>query len=1038
MGSPDDGHGRGLEQAMIDTQAIEHLMQELYAAAGTDDVVAVLDQVEALWTDNGLVPSDAFSLYRQGFQILQDLTVDDSATAERLIVDQLLPICLSVPSDQDLQYEVSKCRDSLRAWLDQYPDPRHSEIRALVLDKLHDALSSDDSEAACFTIATIGYRRDDDIAALRAIAREHNGSDGDAALSTLVALGVPDVERATVLAAIHRRAMTRHGSLLLSAMYFLADPATIPVFEAWLDTIEGDGLDFPRALVLQALARIADRADGDSALQDRVWGVIQQDIEKRPDSSGQTVYYNPSIAPVCESPQAISSLLKMYSQNSDQTGLDTYHRHLLQLRLQECVRPRHLKAWASHEHDHRLLRTLHEDALANSEQMGLHRGVSGDIKVGAWDLLLRLRDGHILGHADEALARETSPSVRYEVCETIACFRLPSIPTIVREWVTSRYELTDPATREQGGYRGSAIDVVRGVGTRAAFDTLITAGLSIHDNAYRDVADALSELAVALARGGDASVAPTVLQAARDGKEPFQRAAASVALAALAAHGFLSTDMSGPIAALLADGERSAYERSMLLRALDIVEPVNLSGDGHDALSLWAHHDDDWLGWRSLEILAYRQLLQNDPELMRRQLGLEKKGGKWIVAPSAKLIRWGGLILGVLYRNAPTLFEGAVVDSLRSRDWGHVAQLLEQLRLFVQASETKRPPRPIADALLARLLEQQNAFSSETDLLAAVAEFIPDRLVTEIGDDAWTTWRAEARMALADALGEASNVGSETEGRGVHLLQALTRDAQYAVRRAAYRALSHVSRETLQVLCEVGAQAIRSDVRQRAAEGCVWLGDDDQSGHVAQRTLDALSEDREPSVRDTANRVRVERRERLWAAAYLNKVCEVNGVGIDVLDVWAYGQALVRVGDDATLRRLDYRVKDAQLPPHIRHWLGRIHKAVRQRWDKVTADWPEPWTMIEGRLDAGTGEIETTDGQRRSIPYVLWSRPARNLDEEIGSWGGIAEYMPSGHGEPLTLHFHNGEQRRIYVTHNVISNVGGGSADFDGDGPYPV
>lgn len=1023
---------------MIDTQAIEHLMQELYAAAGTDDVVAVLDQVEALWTDNGLVPSDAFSLYRQGFQILQDLTVDDSATAERLIVDQLLPICLSVPSDQDLQYEVSKCRDSLRAWLDQYPDPRHSEIRALVLDKLHDALSSDDSEAACFTIATIGYRRDDDIAALRAIAREHNGSDGDAALSTLVALGVPDVERATVLAAIHRRAMTRHGSLLLSAMYFLADPATIPVFEAWLDTIEGDGLDFPRALVLQALARIADRADGDSALQDRVWGVIQQDIEKRPDSSGQTVYYNPSIAPVCESPQAISSLLKMYSQNSDQTGLDTYHRHLLQLRLQECVRPRHLKAWASHEHDHRLLRTLHEDALANSEQMGLHRGVPGDIKVGAWDLLLRLRDGHILGHADEALARETSPSVRYEVCETIACFRLPSIPTIVREWVTSRYELTDPATREQGGYRGSAIDVVRGVGTRAAFDTLITAGLSIHDNAYRDVADALSELAVALARGGDASVAPTVLQAARDGKEPFQRAAASVALAALAAHGFLSTDMSGPIAALLADGERSAYERSMLLRALDIVEPVNLSGDGHDALSLWAHHDDDWLGWRSLEILAYRQLLQNDPELMRRQLGLEKKGDKWIVAPSAKPIRWGGLILGVLYRNAPTLFEGAVVDSLRSRDWGHVAQLLEQLRLFVQASETKRPPRPIADALLARLLEQQNAFSSETDLLAAVAEFIPDRLVTEIGDDAWTTWRAEARMALADALGEASNVGSETEGRGVHLLQALTRDAQYAVRRAAYRALSHVSRETLQVLCEVGAQAIRSDVRQRAAEGCVWLGDDDQSGHVAQRTLDALSEDREPSVRDTANRVRVERRERLWAAAYLNKVCEVNGVGIDVLDVWAYGQALVRVGDDATLRRLDYRVKDAQLPPHIRHWLGRIHKAVRQRWDKVTADWPEPWTMIEGRLDAGTGEIETTDGQRRSIPYVLWSRPARNLDEEIGSWGGIAEYMPSGHGEPLTLHFHNGEQRRIYVTHNVISNVGGGSADFDGDGPYPV
>jgi len=1022
---------------MIDTQAIEHLMQELYAAANTDDVVVVMDRVKILREDNELTSSDAFALYRQGFQILQDLTVDDSATAESLIIDRLLPICLSMPSDQDSQYEVSKCRDSFRAWLDQYPDPRHDEMRNLILDKLRDALSSDAMEAACFTIGTIGYRRDGDLTALRTIVREHNDPDGDVAISTLVALGVPDSDRATVLNAIHRRAESRHTSLLLSAMYFLADPLNISVFEAWLDTLQGDGPDFPRALVLQALARIADRADGDSALQDHMWSVIWKDIEKHSDSSEQTVYYNPSIAPMCESPQAISSLVDLYGQNSGQTGLDTYHRYLLQLRLQDCVRPRHLEAWSSHEYDRRVLLALREDALTNSEQTGLHRGVPGDLKVGAWDLLLRLRDGHILDHADEALAQETSPSVRYEICETLACFRLPSIPPVIREWVTSRYELTNPATREQGAYRGSAIDVVKGVGTREAFDILLAAGLSIHDNAYRDMADALSDLAVTLARDGNSSIAPAVLQTAGNGEEPFQRAAASVALAALAVEGLLSPAMSGPIAALLADGNRPVYERSMLLRALDIVEPSNLSGERHDALSLWAHHDDDWLGWRSLEILARRNLLQNDPELMHRRLGLEKKGDEWIFNPSSKPIRWAGLILGILYRNAPTPFEGAVAESLHSRDWGHVAQLLGQLRLFVQASATKRLPRTIADALLTRLLEQQNAFSGETDLFAVAAEFIPDRLVAELGDNVWTAWRSEARVALADALGETLLVASTMESRIVHLLQALTRDAQYAVRRAAYRALGHVSRKTLHVLCEVGAQAARGDVRQRAAEGCIWLGDDDLSGEVTRRTLNVLSTDREPSVRDTATRVRVERRERLWAAGYLDKVCDVDGVGVDVLDVWAYGQALMRVGDDVTLRRLEHRIKDAQLPPHVRHWLGRIHKAVCQRWDKVTADWPEPWTMIEGRLDAGTAEVETSDGTSRSIPYVLWSRPARNLDEETGSWGGIAEYMPTGNKGLLTLHFHNGQQRRIVVTSNVVSNGVGGSADFNGDGPYP-
>src|SRR5205823_731123 len=149
--------------------------------------------------------------------------------------------------------------------------------------------------------------------------------------------------------------------------------------------------------------------------------IIQDDIENHLSSSGQSIYFNSSIAPVCGSPRVVSFLLGLYGQD----GVDDYRRYLLGLRLQDCVRPRHLEGWESYQHDGRLSPALHREALTNSEQRGLYRGVPGDLKGAAWDLLLRLHDGHILSQADEALTHETSPSVRYDICETLACFRLP-------------------------------------------------------------------------------------------------------------------------------------------------------------------------------------------------------------------------------------------------------------------------------------------------------------------------------------------------------------------------------------------------------------------------------------------------------------------------------------------------------------------------------------------------------------------------------------------------------------------------------------
>jgi len=1028
---------------MIDTRAVEHLIRELYTAPDTDGVLAVMDRIGALERNHELTPVDAFSLYRHGFQALQDLTLDDSAAAERILIDRLLPLCLHTTSDPDVQYEVSTCRDRLSSWIEQYPDLQRQALLQLVLDWLRPVLESDVIETACYTIATIGFRRDDIVAALKGIVARHEGDRGDVALTTLIGLGVPDAERGDALGELHRRAADHQTDRLLSALWTLADPASLPTLHLWLQQDEQAHKvehDFPTEMILQAIAAIADNADtssGDSReIQDRVWALLETALGTHMDSFGRSVYMNGGLAPACESPGVIPFLLGLRAADDGATALAAYHRYLLGLRLLDCVRPRHLEGWSSKDDRVAQSSTLYRDAMVDSGEGGLSPSMPGTLKVNAWHLLLNLQDHGALASVEEALAQETSPVVRYEVCELLACFRYDVLPPVVRGWVTSRYELTDPDTRDQGAFRSNAIDVVHSAASLEAFDTLLNSGLSIRGDAYRDVATALGDIAVTLTYAGDWSITPRLIRVVLDEGELFRRVPAAAALLALAAERLSPQELAEELEPALLDERRLPYERSLLLRAM---EPrTGAMSDARVAqLTDWARDRDDWLGWRSLEILAERGLLATLPHLMHSTLGLVYKDGEWEIDSAVKPIAWAGVILGLLYLQSPSLFDGAVAGFLLEKDWAQATQLLDHVqRAQTTAHDLILTPH-VADALIVRLYRQQNAFSGETDLIAVALRLLPDRLVTEMTDRAWANWRPEARVALADALGEAAYSQPEATDRAVRTLQSLARDAHYAVRRAAYRGMACLSPQTLQALCEPGSKAPHRDVRQRAAEACVWLSDASEQHDLFLRVFRALKADTEPSVREVATRAREERRERLWARAYVDCVRAVAGArtdNADVLQAWAYGEALTRVGDDTTIRELRRHSADSHLPPHVRHWLRYIAKNVRKRWDDVTKKWPDPWTMIEGRLDAGQGEIELPDGGRQPIPYVLWSQPAQNLDAESGAWGGIAEYVPMGLPDVVTLYLHNGEQRPIII--NTVNSSG--SAEFTGNGPYPL
>jgi hypothetical protein len=153
-----------------------------------------------------------------------------------------------------------------------------------------------------------------------------------------------------------------------------------------------------------------------------------------------------------------------------------------------------------------------------------------------------------------------------------------------------------------------------------------------------------------------------------------------------------------------------------------------------------------------------------------------------------------------------------------------------------------------------------------------------------------------------------------------------------------------------------------------------------------------------------------------------------------LLTAWKYGQALERVGDDEALERLEER-RRGDLPAGVRHWLGRLIKKLRARWDKVTKDWPEPWFSQRGHLERVDAWIGDDEAKAKRVSCWLWQVPATDL-VDFGVWGGwcVEESLPIA---MLTLRVSGRRQATILVTQATWGPWGKGPTYFKGTGPYP-
>jgi hypothetical protein len=1000
-------------------------------AASLRQVFPEILRIEEDWIEG----DDLDELRLQAFEALTGFTDQEKEVAQDSLFNDLLPLCLRTRDEWKNPGAARQYDEILKFWLTRFPTSASFITRHALLARLIAALDGPTAERACRLIGMIGYRDEMAFGRLCDLARAGANAIPDVALHVLSVLGVPPSWHTEVVQLwLERAAAVPWSHDLIGAAKQLAAKEILDfVFARWLTR---DNLSRPDAarnllshLALAIPAAITEQFPTDAALQDRVWDHLRALEVAAPDLFLQRILSSTQIAHGCDSPGVVRYYLSTLAGKPQA-------RDLAYFRLEECDRPRQLLGWQENP-SQEAVRIMLEDAGAATEMAGSFMTQDLRRKLCAWQTLLCMGRGETLGAGGTAIAHERNGHAIGAVLDLVACFKLDPVPPRIRDLIAGEFGDIASEESERVSSHIGAIAVARSSGSLSGFEALLGFNLIRQGGVLISLLDGLTDTAAALIQAGDASAVERLWQAAAPGQPEHRRAAAAAALGRLLRRNLLGPFPVDRVTELAEDESLDPFARRELLESLGHLPAgealPQIEGTLRHALDYRPRgnaetHEADFRPV-ALAALARLGLLASQPDILQQHLGLRHEGHTWVwerlpALPGA----W--IVVGILYTKEPDEFALPVADLLRNGNWTVVVQLAPLLR-----AGPRPTPEPIVGAVLERIRHALPEIG-EPDLIPLLAELAPNLLASE----SWSGmlgWPPQVRAVLAEAL--ARHPSPDDLDRRMNLLLVLMGDGQYGVRRAAFKAAARLSPDRLRSVCTAWSLLTESsvqpaerpyalDMRSRAAEAAAWLESFPIEGPIAD-----LASDPEPEVRATFARCRRERQERDWARVYVRNVlaaCE----DASVLKAWKYGRALERVGDDETLERLEEQ-RRGELAPGVRHWLGRIIKKLRTRWDEVTRGWPEPWFARRGRLERVDAMVGDDEAKPKRVSCWLWQVPATDLSS-VGVWGGwcVEEFLPVG---MQTLRVSGRRPATILVTSGTWGSSGAGPTYFTGSGPYP-
>lgn len=797
-------------------------------------------------------------------RLLQLETKVQINAGEYLLLQHILPLGVGPLSTAPAtKWAASRVRQAFRRWLDQYPETDRIRIHEAALDRLQGRLKQDPTPGACWLVSSLGYRREDITAVLWDVAEQHDNEIGDSALAALANTGASAMAVERYIAILSDRGARRWNTALRAGYRYHADARLVDVISRHWLSIESDTLsDFDRMVVLDVLVTAAER-DATGHMADAIWDLLDGLARRYPETYVLILRMGSGIAGKCDSSHVIPSLLKFL-------GLDTAgrHRELLYRRLADSIRPRQLAGWEQAIEPH-IREIIQTDACQDSKTQGNWRTVDMDVKLFAWDTALCLDIGDLPGWVEPTLTAESNPEVAAYVMYRIGCLKLSELPQQVQNWLTEPFDKRTHS-QEEWSRRIAAIRVAHSSPSDSGFAALLHCGLNIDDSALQPTADALANVACALVQVGNTTVAERLITTYRTSEHQHQRSAAAQAIATLAAENLISGVALLEVVETLDDEERSPLERGYIISALGYAPDITLSQDLLDQFAHWGRErTEDWLSLFAIEALARRGDLRLYPDLMASRLNMLREGSSWVFRPAQeKRDDRAAYFMCLLYQRYPQEFADVLASWITEGEWYYAEPIVEYLADRKRMSDEPISP-VIQQGLIARVIQRQRRNYAEREIIQQLDLLAPELLLETNWLAHWNTWWSISRAAIADAIGRAAQSQSDRTTRAVELLEPLTHDAEYEVRRAAYRAWARCSPASLVKAGQFWATMPETNARLRAAETLAWFSTvDDSVDALALR----LGDDPEPAIRQAAEAALAERQEHAWSTNYLTYI----------------------------------------------------------------------------------------------------------------------------------------------------------------------
>ena len=1004
------------------TDFVNSLWKELRAADTTDCVILFIQRINK--QQNWDSTEQEFDLRYGALKLLMEFSASDANSALGLISTYLLPQCLKARSGTKGSYARHKFNELLANWIESYSDEEQQPLLNKIISLLSNALE-DTFEPACYALSKIGFQSPDILENLWKVAVADR-SKTIHALATIISIGGMEFDRERIIRTVMEQPLQPLSHQLTFILSKLASPKSLNFIADFIRVSLGganEQITFEKMSPLSLPSKIADRYWQDDEIQQNVAELFKTLCREYPSLKG-TFLLSPSISTIVNSSEVVKNLIEQLSVR------DGRNHWLIYERLKDCVRPRQLDGWKFSSHS---LTTVLEDALSNAKSEGPWETEKGRLKHEAWETMFCLGIYPTIEQIEMAIGQETNGFVQQEILNTLAAVRCPGICPAVKRLVLERYDYGSGGKDGELGARIGAIRYAQSVATKEAFDILIDVGVTFRNELLVSTAEALSEIAVNLVKAGDNNVIDQLLQKTLRTDQPWQRSGALFALRELSRMHQIESSKAIQLMILGEDTSLRSFERGRAVEAVAWInhplsrEVMNSATKLLEALPLEP-------GWQAMELLIRHGRIEDVlSDVTAVHLGIKREGNSWHPLAPDKVTIWQAHLLGLLTKTFSINLE-VVNQLIIEKAESNVAYAL----IHNLYSSDKSSVQVLSDALVGRMRLRMNRYSVETRAFAELSQLNYRRLFDEEWHEVMEEWHPEARIALANTLGQIGKASGENELRHVlKLLIQLARNGMYAVRRASYRAIARLDPDALDVLIMGWSDSTCVADRKRAAEALAWVRPNTPSFEVL---VSGLLSDPKLSVRDTTGRSQCDARERQWSLQYLEQIFATND-NDDLPKSYVYGRALVRMPSDEVRDELErHLVSHITLPSHIRYWIKSLVTDIDKAWRKRTSEWDEIWFEGSGVVEELDGKV-TMGGTCLDVKLIL-SHNTPQHPSDLASWNGIA--FPSAGAVFHSFIINDGYATIEVVNRNtakaVVTSACSGSRNWFalvGSGPYP-